>query len=156
MPRRIPLMVAALAVTTATTLTGCTSIPADAAGTLDRARGGTLVVGVSEHHPWTDVSPDRRYSGSEVELLESFADSIDAEIEWHAAPESVLAGRIKNDLLDVVIGGLTTSTPWTTHMAITRSYAQVDGENMVMGVRMGENELMVALERHLAQEHGEI
>lgn len=147
----------ALAVVSVTALlAGCTSIPADSMGTLDRATGGTLVVGVSEHPPWTVVSEDGEYSGSEVDLIESFADSIDAEVEWHTAPESVLAGRISEDELDIVIGGLTTSSPWTTHMATTRSYAQVDGEDMVMGVRLGENELMVALERHLAQEHGEI
>lgn len=147
----------ALAVVSVTALlAGCTSIPADSMGTLDRAAGGTLVVGVSEHPPWTVVSEDGEYSGSEVDLIESFADSIDAEVEWHTAPESVLAGRISEDELDIVIGGLTTSSPWTTHMATTRSYAQVDGEDMVMGVRLGENELMVALERHLAQEHGEI
>lgn len=152
MPRKLALF----AVGAAAMLAGCSSIPADSVGTLDRATGGTLVVGVSEHHPWTDVSETGEYSGSEVDLIESFADSIDAEIEWHAAPESVLAGQISEDLLDVMIGGLTTSSPWTTHMATTRSYAKVNGEDMVMGVRMGENELMVALERHLAQEHGEI
>ncbi|MGP6174305.1 transporter substrate-binding domain-containing protein [Corynebacterium sp. A21] len=137
-------------------LTACTTIPADSIGTLDRARQGTLVVGVSEHHPWTNVSETGEYSGSEIDLIESFADSIDATIEWHHAPESVLAGKIKNNQLDIVIGGLTTSSPWATHMAMTRSYAKAGGEDMVMGLRMGENELQVALERHLAEEHGEI
>lgn len=155
MARKLP-PAAITTVAAATLLTGCGSIPADSVGTLDRATGGSLVVGVSEHEPWTEISEDGQYSGSEVELIESFADSIDAEIEWQHAPESVLAGRIDNDQLDIVIGGLTNSSPWTTHMAMTRPYASVDGQNMVMGVRMGENELQVALERHLAEEHGEI
>lgn len=152
MPRKLVV----LALGTAAALSGCTTIPADSIGTLDRATGGTLVVGVSEHQPWTDVTADGEYSGSEVELIESFADSIDAKIEWHNAPESVLAGLISEDQLDIVIGGLTTSSPWTTHMATTRGYASVAGENLVMGTRLGENELLVALERHLAREHGEI
>lgn len=143
-------------------LSGCGVIPADAQGTLDRARDGTLVVGVSEHPPWTVVDADTgEVSGSEADLVESFAKSINATIEWRPGPESVLAGEIKEGELDIVIGGLTTSSPWASHMALTRSYAAVESEggqteDMVMGVPMGENELMVALERHLAQEHGEI
>lgn len=60
--------------------------------------------------------------------------------------------QIKEGQLDVVVGGLTKKSPWSTHMALTRPYA----EDLVMGVRMGENELQVALERYLAREHGEI
>ena len=134
----------------------CGTIPADSIGTLDRARDGELVVGVSEHHPWTDVSENGDYSGSEIELIEGFAESIGADVQWYAAPESVLAGKIKEDQLDVVIGGLTSTSPWSTHMAFTRPYTKVDGESMVMGTRLGENELLVALERYLAKEFGEI
>lgn len=143
-------------------LTGCGTIPADAEGTLDRARDGTLVVGVSEHPPWTVVNADTgEVTGSEADLIKGFADSINAEIEWRPGAESVLAGEIKEGELDIVIGGLTTSAPWSSQMALTRAYASVDSEdgqteNMVMGVPLGENELMVALERFLAQEHGEI
>lgn len=137
-------------------LSGCGTFPADSVGTLDRARDGDLVVGVSEHQPWTDVTENGEYSGSEIELIEGFAESIGAKVQWHNAPESVLAGKIKQDELDIVIGGLTSSTPWSTHMALTRGYAEVDGESMVMGTRLGENELLVALERYLAKEHGEI
>lgn len=156
MPRKSPITLTLMALGLSSTLSACISIPADSIGTLERARDGTLVVGISEHHPWTDISENGRYSGSEVDLVESFAESINADIEWHTAPESVLAGKIKEDELDIVIGGLTASSPWMTHMALTRPYAKVDEEDMVMGVRMGENALMIALERHLAEEHGEI
>lgn len=154
-------LVAALSLS-ALLLSGCSSIPADADGTLDRARDGTLVVGVSEHPPWTIIDAKTgEVTGSEADLIKGFAESINAEIEWHPGPESVLAGEIKEGELDIVIGGLTTSAPWSSQMAMTRSYAAVDSEdgqteNMVMAVPMGENELMVALERYLAQEHGEI
>lgn len=137
-------------------LSACGTFPADSVGTLDRARDGELVVGVSEHQPWTDISENGEYSGSEVELIEGFAESIGAKVQWNNAPESILAGKIKQDELDIVIGGLTSTTPWSTHMALTRGYAEVDGESMVMGTRLGENELLVALERYLAKEHGEI
>ncbi|AWH93633.1 substrate-binding periplasmic protein [Dietzia lutea] len=142
-------------------LAGCSSIPADADGALDRAQNGTLAVGVSEHPPWTFVGPDGGVTGREADLIEGFAEKIGAEIEWHIGPESVLADAIKEGELDVVIGGLTSSAPWSDKMALTRSYAAVatkDGQtdDMVMGVPLGENALMIALERHLAHEHGEI
>ncbi|MCK2201714.1 substrate-binding periplasmic protein [Corynebacterium callunae] len=143
-------------------LGGCGAIPADADGTLDSARDGTLVVGVSEHPPWTILDEETgEITGSEAELIKGFAESINAEIEWRPSPESILAGDIKDGEIDIVIGGLTATSPWASHMALTRAYASVEStdgqtEDMVMGVPMGENELMVTLERHLAQEHGEI
>lgn len=137
-------------------LSACSAIPADTIGTLDRATGGTLVVGVSEHAPWTEVSETGEVSGSEADLIRSFAADIGAEVAWHPAPESILASRIAEDELDIVIGGFTDASPWADYMALTRPYATVDEENMVMGLRLGENALMMALERHLAEEHGEI
>ncbi|MDO5668459.1 MAG: transporter substrate-binding domain-containing protein [Corynebacterium sp.] len=133
-------------------LGACGSIPADTEGTLDRATGGTLVVGVSEHRPWTTIGDDGDITGTEADLISSFAETIDADIEWHTGPESVLAELIEEGELDIVIGGLTTDAPWSDAMALTRPYTG----DQVMGLRMGENELMVALERHLAREHGEI
>ena len=137
-------------------LSACSAIPADTEGTLSRTQNGTLVVGVSEHHPWTNVSDEGEYSGSEVDLILGFADSINAQIEWQHAPESILAERVKNGEVDVVIGGLTDSSPWSSHMALTRPYTEVDGEKMVMGTRLGENQVLVELERHLAEEFGEM
>ena len=131
-------------------LGACGSIPADTEGTLDRATGGALVVGVSEHRPWTTIGGDGEITGTEADLITSFAESIDADIEWHTGPESVLADMTKEGELDVVIGGLTADAPWSDKMALPYSGDQV------MGLRMGENELLVALERHLAREHGEI
>ena len=146
---------AALLGAAAVLLSSCSTIPADSVGTLSRVENGTLVVGVSEHPPWTDVSDTGEYSGSEVDLIRGFAEHVNAEINWQQAPESVLAERIKNGEVDVVIGGLTDSSPWSSHMALTRPYAEVDGEKMVMGTPLGENAFLVELERYLAEEFGE-
>ena len=62
-------------------LGACGAIPADTEGTLDRATGGTLVVGVSEHHPWTTIGDAGEITGTEADLITSFAESIDADIE---------------------------------------------------------------------------
>lgn len=56
--------------------------------------------------------------------------------------------------LDLVIGGLTADTPWSTHAAITRPYAEtMDGRGRtvqhVMAARLGENALLVELETYL-------
>ena len=154
--------VAATLILSTLPLSACGSIPADSVGTFDRATGGDLVVGLSEHSPWAEFDRDSgTASGSEVELIESFADSIDAEIQWRPGPESVLAHSIKEGEIDLLIGGLTATSPWSTHMALTRPYGETTAENgstekMVMGVRLGENELLTELERHLAEEAGEI
>lgn len=159
MPHRrriIAAFVAALVALVPSAVTACGTMPHDADGTLDRARDGVLVVGVSEHRPWTHVDDEGRVTGSEADLITSFAESIDATVDWAPAPESVLATKVKDDEVDVVIGGLTATSPWSSFMALTRPYQTVGEEKMVMGVRLGENELLVNLERHLAREFGEI
>lgn len=142
-------------------LAGCGSIPADPEGTLDRVRGGFLRVGVSPHPPWTDVSGpvdgEQRPTGSEVELVTAFAESLDAEVHWTAGGEEELVGALSEGKLDLVIGGLTGTSPWSSHAAITRPYVTVPGadgseEMHVMAAPMGENAFLVALERFLAVE----
>jgi len=120
-------------------MVGCTALPVDVEGTFDRASDGTLVVGVSDNDPWTAL---------ETDLITSFADTIGAEIDWREGPESVLAERIRDGEIDVFIGGLNSSSPWASHMALTHPYQ----DDMVMGVRLGENKLLVNLERHLFRE----
>ena len=141
--------------------TGCGTFPKDSEGTLDRVRGGTLVVGVSEHEPWTSVGAGGEVSGTEVSLVEGFADSLGAEIEWEVGPESVLADEVKRGQVDIVIGGLTSVSPWKSDLSLTRPYTKVKSEDgkeqkMVMGVPKGENAFQVALERYLAEQEGEL
>ena len=129
-------------------------IPSDPEGTLDRAEHGYLVVGVSVHPPWTQVGADGVIRGREADLVRGYADSIDADVRWTVAPESVLVQAASDGDVDIVIGGLTASS-------LTRGYEKADAtgsgtEEMVMGVRMGENRLMMSLEKYLAQEAGEL
>lgn len=141
---------------------GCQgSIPADAQGTLDRATEGELRVGIAENAPWTEVAPDGSVSGTEVELLNDYAETIDAEIRWIPGGENVLAAEMKEGNLDLVIGGLASDVPWTSEIALTRPYAITQGPDgkpvdIVMGVRPGENALLVDLERYLAERAGEL
>lgn len=143
-------------------VSGCQgSFPADAQGTLERASGGELRVGVSENPPWTEVGPDGSVSGSEVDLVTRYAETIDAQVEWVPAGENVLAAEMGAGTLDMVIGGLPSDAPWTSDIAFTRPYTTTTGPEgkkveIVLGVRPGENALLVDLERFLADQAGEL
>ena len=136
------------------------AFPADSQGTLERATGGELL-GVSENPPFTGVAPDGAVSGSEVELVTEYAETIDAEVTWVPAGENVLAAEMKAGNLDVVIGGLPADAPWTSDIALTRPYTKTTGPDgrtieIVLGVTPGENALLVDLERFLAEQGGEL
>lgn len=157
--RRGILPAAGLALTAVLALTGCTSsgYPADPEGTLDRATGGTLHVGVVHHPPYVDAT-GAEPSGSEVELVEGFARQIGAEIDWTVSGEEAVMTALQKGDLDLVAGGLTSQSPWTTHGAITRDYAEATGPDgkavkLVMAVPLGENQMLTELERYLDAAH---
>lgn len=140
-------------------LTSCTepAFPRDPDGTLTRASGGTLLVGVSQNPPFTRVTDEGMVSGDEAQIVGEYAESIGADIAWHEGPESELMELLKLGQLDMAIGGFTEDSPWTSHAAFTRPYAVgvgTDGteQKMVIATRLGENALLTNLERFLADE----
>lgn len=143
-------------------LIGCSAhYPADPDGTLDRVSGGSLRVGVSHQPPWTDTagenSPDDP-GGIEAQLIEDYAASIDADVEWHAGGEEQLIKLLSERELDVVIGGFSDQSPWSSDVALTTDYAKsvgVDGKTTkhVMAIQMGENAFMTSLERFLLDQN---
>ncbi len=135
--------------------------PADTEDTLDRAEGGTLRIGVSPHPPYTDAAEDGSVTGSEVDLIRGFCTTIGAVPSWRVGAEGVLAPSLHDGDLDVLIGGLDSTSPWKDQIGLTRPYRTVhtdDGtkHKIVMAVRSGENALQVALERYLAEQEGEL
>lgn len=136
-------------------LTGCgLTIPADPDGTLDRVRGGTLRVGVSPNEPWTQLDAGQP-SGIEVELVREFAATLGAQVEWSVGGEEALIADLEQAELDLVIGGLTSKTPWSKQAGITRAFTEVldeqgEPEKHVMAVPMGENAFLVELEKFLS------
>lgn len=137
-------------------LAGCTSIPADPDGTLERVRGGTLRVGVTENPPWVELSDGGEPAGTEPELVAAFAEDLDAEVEWTGGSESRLAAALEAGELDLVIGGLLDDTPWVQVAEATRPYAELEteegAERHIMLAPMGENAFLVALESFLDEE----
>lgn len=135
-------------------LTACSvTIPSDPDGTLERVTGEKLRVGVSHNPPWTDTSGGSSPTGTETTLIADFAAAHDAHVVWETGGEEHLMTLLRDGQLDVVIGGLTDRSPWTSHAALTTPYTEVTGtdgstEKHVLAVPLGENAFMVALERH--------
>jgi len=144
-------------------LVGCSGhFPADPDGTLDRVSGGTLRVGISHQPPWTDTvsegNTEQDPGGIEVQLVNDYAQSINADVEWHAGGEEQLIMMLSGRELDMVIGGLTDESPWSSDAALTTTFAEsigVDGSTSkhVMAVQMGENAFMTSLEEFLLDQN---
>ena len=157
-PMRRKLLVGTVA-TMALALTGCTSsgYPADPDGTFDDVSGGTLSVGIVHHPPYVDATGEEP-AGSEVDLVRAFAEQLDADIEWTASGEEALMTAMESGDVDLVAGGLTDQSPWSSKASLTRSYAEdtgPDGETvqLVLAVPLGENQLLGELERFLDEHH---
>jgi polar amino acid transport system substrate-binding protein len=60
--------------------------------------------------------------GVEPRILERFAEELDAEIEWFPGTEEELMGALELRELDVVIGGLTSTNPWSKMVTLTHPY----------------------------------
>lgn len=142
-------------------LAGCgATVPTDPEGTLDDVRGGVLRVGVSANPPWTEAEPDDDAPGPggiEPDLVREFARTLDAEVEWTRGGEETLVDQLDRDELDLVVGGLTSSSPWSEHAALTYPYAHTTGpegtpEAHVMAVQLGENAFLTELERFLLEQ----
>lgn len=101
--------------------------PGNPEGTLDRVEGGTLRVGVIEDPPWVDLShPEPR--GVEPDLVREFAGELGAEIEWVEETDTELFAALRGFQLDLVIGGLTTASPYAVEAAFTRPDADTEVE----------------------------
>lgn len=96
-------------------------IPRDPEGTLARVTGGKMRVGVSESDPWV-VLEGSEPAGVEVEIVELFAEELDAEIEWIEGSEEELADAIEMRTIDLAIGGFTSTNMWSSKVTWTHPY----------------------------------
>lgn len=100
-------------------------IPQDPEGTLERVQGGRMRVGITERPPWATVEGGTP-AGVEVELVEGFARSLDAEIDWFPGSEAELFTALEKRELDLVIGGFTDDDPWAQKVTFTQPYAMIE------------------------------
>lgn len=112
-------LLAALVVIVATT--SC-EIPRDPEMTLERAAGGTVRVGITHSPPWVSLSGEEPDGGVEVVLVEDFARSIGAEIEWITGSEEELLSALEVRQLDLAIGGFSSTNPWGAKVTFTHPY----------------------------------
>ncbi|HEX2253081.1 MAG TPA: transporter substrate-binding domain-containing protein [Thermoanaerobaculia bacterium] len=124
-PVRRRLAPAVLAVVVAAAVLGACRMPQDPQRTLEKARGAVLRVGVADAPPWvrrTGPAPGAEPAGVEPELVRGFAETIGARVEWHWGGPAELLAALERFELDLVIGGLTTTSPWKSHVGLTRGY----------------------------------
>lgn len=145
-------------------LGGCGTIPRDPDGTLERVRAEQVLrVGASESADRVEINSDApsntdsdegQVSGSEADLVTGFAEEIGAQVEWTVGGETELVAAMERGELDVLIGGLLSDSPWADTVAVTRPYAESTDPagatvKHVLAVPLGENAMLVALERYL-------
>jgi polar amino acid transport system substrate-binding protein len=141
-------------------LTGCAAhYPADPHRTLERVTGAELRVGISHNEPFVSVQGPAP-SGREVQLVEDYAATLDAEVTWTADGEEELVDQLEHGRLDMVIGGLTNKTPWKKKVGLTRPYTKTTDEfgqteKHVMAVRKGENAFLLDLDQFLQAQGGQ-
>lgn len=129
------------------------TVPTDPGGTLDRVRGGELRAGASASGKLVTID-DGEVGGSLGELVEEFAETIDAQVEWTTGSEEELVDGLESGDLDLAIGGMTDRTPWTDRVAVTRAYSSVPSSDapVVVLLPMGENAWQAELETFLDRE----
>jgi len=95
--------------------------PKDPEKTLERVQHGVLRVGVVQEPPWALIN-DGQVLGLEVEMVYQLAAVLQARIKWVAGGESKLMEALRRYELDLVVGGLTSDSPWRRRVALTHPY----------------------------------
>ncbi|MCW4386644.1 transporter substrate-binding domain-containing protein [Salinibacterium sp. SYSU T00001] len=131
-------------------------MPTDPNGTLDRVTGGVLRVGVTPYEDRVVLHENGPPSGVEVELVKDFAETLDADVDWQSGSEGQHVRALEDHELDLIIGGISDRTPWSSKTGVTRPYAEITTEDgtqlkLVMLVQMGENAFLSELETFLTQ-----
>lgn len=154
MYRLVPLLLFIL------TLSACDNFPQDARDTFNQINKNQVMrIGVVEYKPWAWRAGEDKAGGIEAIIISDFAQKMGAIPQWHFLPESEAIDLLKKYELDIVIGGLTESSPYKKNVALTRPYletGQKKENRHVIAVPKGENRLLVALEKFLKGRRREI
>jgi polar amino acid transport system substrate-binding protein len=96
-------------------------LPHDADGTLNRVRGQVIRVGFAIDTPWTTDSAGGA-GGIEGRLVRTLAQGIGAQIDWVHGQQGQLLEALRHRDLDLVVGGISGASPWSTQVGFTRPY----------------------------------
>lgn len=118
-------------------LLACNDLPRDPQNSLQKIRQrGRLRVGLVEHDPWV-VRTEGEPRGAEVLMVRQLAQDLGVEPEWHWGSEQQHMEALRQYELDLVVGGLSDSTPWSKEVGLTAPFF--------------EESFIVAVPRSLAQ-----
>ena len=102
---------------------GCDRYPQDPKHTLEQVvERGELRVGVTSNAPWVTGGPTGEPGGVEADLVRDLARDLGVRVDWQWGSEAELFEALSRYELDVVVGGITASTPWKSHVALTVPY----------------------------------
>jgi polar amino acid transport system substrate-binding protein len=102
-------------------LVGC-GIPRDAQRTSEHVEQTKRIrVGLSENPPWI-IRQGREPGGIEADLVRQFAARLNATPEWHWGGEQAHMEALERFELDLVVGGLTSKTPWKKTIGMSDTF----------------------------------
>jgi len=155
-PRAVPLGWTIMALLGA----GC-GMPKDPEGATPRiAATHVLRAGASSNPPWVVVEKGQ-VSGIEPDIVRAFAGTLGARVHWVVNGETPLLEALEKRQLDLVVGGVTTKSPWSKRMGASLSYAQAGPtpggqpglfkgkQRHVLLAAPGENQLLLRLDQFL-------
>ena len=140
---------------------GACGLPKDQDGATTRIDAShALRVGASSNPPWVIVE-GAQVSGIEPALVQAFAGTLGARVQWVVNGETPLMQALEKRKLDLVVGGITTKSPWTKRLGTSLVYAKAgflpDGSPRLVPGKQGhvilsapgENRLLLRLDRFL-------
>lgn len=125
-------------------LTACTNFPKDPENSFDNARINGLKVGIAVHPPFTIIQ-NGHLSGTEVKLIEHFAQQNGFNINYTVGTESELISQLEKYQLHLIAGGFDKKTVWIKKAGLSAAY---DSKHVLM-VAKGENKLLYKLEQYI-------
>ena len=96
----------------------CDRFPRDPDHTLEKVQNSNLPVGITENPPYVIFGKDGP-SGKEIEMIKSFAQSLNAEVEWVKGCEEEIMTMLKEGQVNLCAGGFNTKSVWKKHVYFT-------------------------------------
>lgn len=122
MNRKTRLLLRALILCASIYALACSDLPRDPKNSLRRiSQAHLLRVGLVEHKPWV-VRTEGEPAGAEVLMVRQLAEELGAKPEWHWGSEQQHMEALTHYELDLVIGGLSDTTPWSKEVGLTAPF----------------------------------
>jgi hypothetical protein len=122
----------------------CNDFPRDPGHSFEEAKNSGLQVGVAINPPFTEYD-EGNFSGSEIEIVEAFAEEKNLDVQYTMASESELIKMLEKHEMHLLIGGFDKKTLWNKKTGLSIAY---DKKHVIL-VAKGENKLLFELEGFL-------